>query len=319
MSQFLKSLILVFCLSVLETSCEKPYPRERDCKCGKEDVSSRIIGGTKASQNYPWIIQIFVEVPETTDTNLCSGTIISNKYVLTAGHCFVHDENGKSTKIPKSNIKVSILNAKDKWSLSDIRSGKIELKNNEINKIIIHEKFSIEKSGAIVNDIALVKFKKDFSKILEQQNKPRKFMPICLPMNQSKYVNREASIIGWGLLDFKNKSSIAFDGLKEAKVNILSNQDKRCKKIVFSNSDPSKILCAYRENYDACEGDSGGPLMLKTRFPHVGMRYSIIGIVSYGLKCGVREQAGVYTRISGYLNWIQEHSKGGLCNAKNES
>uniref|UniRef100_A0A0K2VGH2 Uncharacterized protein n=1 Tax=Lepeophtheirus salmonis TaxID=72036 RepID=A0A0K2VGH2_LEPSM len=51
MSQFLKSLILVFCLSVLETSCEKPYPRERDCKCGKEDVSSRIIGGTEIKFN----------------------------------------------------------------------------------------------------------------------------------------------------------------------------------------------------------------------------------------------------------------------------
>ncbi|CAN7993001.1 unnamed protein product, partial [Ixodes hexagonus] len=49
-------------------------------------------------------------------------------------------------------------------------------------------------------------------------------------------------------------------------------------------------------------GDSGGPLMLD----HEG-RWTAVGIVSFGYRCGVAGYPGVYTRISKHLQWIDNN------------
>lgn len=51
------------------------------------------------------------------------------------------------------------------------------------------------------------------------------------------------------------------------------------------------------EGKDACEGDSGSPLMDAN-----GLQ---VGIVSWGGGCGVAALPGVYTRVSNYISWIE--------------
>jgi len=53
---------------------------------------------------------------------------------------------------------------------------------------------------------------------------------------------------------------------------------------------------------DTCQGDSGGPIMY---FSPSKRRWILTGIISYGYQCDLREYAGVYTRISVYVNWIR--------------
>lgn len=50
------------------------------------------------------------------------------------------------------------------------------------------------------------------------------------------------------------------------------------------------------------QGDSGGPLMAPTETD----RFSIIGIVSFGYKCAEPDIPGVYTRVSYFLDFIQD-------------
>lgn len=50
---------------------------------------------------------------------------------------------------------------------------------------------------------------------------------------------------------------------------------------------------------DACQEDSGGPLMCRDR--QTGA-YSVVGIVSSGKGCGV--YPGLYTEVSRYVDWI---------------
>ena len=51
----------------------------------------------------------------------------------------------------------------------------------------------------------------------------------------------------------------------------------------------------------SCQGDSGGPLLLK-----VGDGYEQVGVVSFGNGCGLPNSPGVYTRISGVKDWLDQ-------------
>lgn len=46
------------------------------------------------------------------------------------------------------------------------------------------------------------------------------------------------------------------------------------------------------------QGDSGGPLMYHSD------KWQVVGIVSWGHGCGSPSTPGVYTKVTGYLNWI---------------
>lgn len=63
-------------------------------------------------------------------------------------------------------------------------------------------------------------------------------------------------------------------------------------------------LCAGGEkNKNACRGDSGGPLMYSE-----GNKWTLTGIVSFGPalcgKIGFNGEPAVYTRVAGYIQWI---------------
>lgn len=52
------------------------------------------------------------------------------------------------------------------------------------------------------------------------------------------------------------------------------------------------------------QGDSGGPLMA-----FWDTRWVQVGVVSFGNKCGEPGYPGVYTRVTGYMNWIKENTR----------
>ena len=55
---------------------------------------------------------------------------------------------------------------------------------------------------------------------------------------------------------------------------------------------------------DSCQGDSGGPLVYRK---HADEPWNQVGLVSYGTDtCGIGIP-GVYTKIEGYLDWIENH------------
>jgi hypothetical protein len=60
---------------------------------------------------------------------------------------------------------------------------------------------------------------------------------------------------------------------------------------------------------DSCQGDSGGPLWKWTRKGR-DRRAVLVGIVSRGWGCARKDAPGIYTKVSAYKDWIQNHIRG---------
>ncbi|KAG3130155.1 hypothetical protein PI126_g20629 [Phytophthora idaei] len=94
--------------------------------------------------------------------------------------------------------------------------------------------------------------------------------------------------------------------MEEVSVKIISNAE--CNK-GYSDRITEGMLCAGEgDGKDTCNGHSGGPLIEND---------VLVGIVSWGGKCGVN--AGVYTRISYVLDYINDVVNGGTGSSFTES
>ncbi|XP_035204662.1 clotting factor B-like [Stegodyphus dumicola] len=72
------------------------------------------------------------------------------------------------------------------------------------------------------------------------------------------------------------------------------------------------FICAGlpKGSKDACQSDSGGPLMYKNNYQNLHFYQSdipwiLVGIASFGFLCGEPGYPGVYTRVSNYMDWIE--------------
>jgi secreted trypsin-like serine protease len=76
----------------------------------------------------------------------------------------------------------------------------------------------------------------------------------------------------------------------------------------YSTRVDARTICAARRGKDACEGDSGGPLMVRSLRGEDGAPPELeevqIGIVSWGIGCAEAGHPGVYTRVAAYRDWI---------------
>ena len=113
-----------------------------------------------------------------------------------------------------------------------------------------------------------------------------------------------ATAIGWGRrLDGVDQRSTNI--LQKVDVPILDNavcqrwfNEGTKKRVTIGNG----IMCAGYEagGKDSCNGDSGGPLMIKR-----DGRQVVVGVVSTGIDCALPKLPGIYTRVNHYLKWIK--------------
>jgi secreted trypsin-like serine protease len=81
--------------------------------------------------------------------------------------------------------------------------------------------------------------------------------------------------------------------------------DRGCRAAYGSAFIATKMLCAgdlARGGRDSCQGDSGGPLFVPDGQGGVVQ----VGIVSWGVGCGLRRFPGVYTRLARYAGFVNQ-------------
>ncbi|XP_043209740.1 phenoloxidase-activating factor 3-like [Amphibalanus amphitrite] len=268
-----------------------------DNACGI-NIHNRIVGGNVADlAEYPWLAILGYEVVGTGSVEFnCGGTLINNRYVLTASHCVVSlpsDFRLTSVRLGEYNLRTAVD--------CQVQGGREvcadPVQDFGIAQVIAHPDYN--KPNRFWNDIALLRLDRQVQNSLYVS-------PLCLPFGDWRtrdLGNTNLWVAGFGLTQAFGDSS---DLLMELKVPVVSND--QCAQVFRRQQaviGPNQMCAGGEAGRDSCSGDSGGPLMGVNQF---GPPYRIVGVVSFGVtRCGTANVPGVYTRVGQYLNWIMDN------------
>lgn len=232
---------------------------------------------------WPWHVAMFHKKGQKL-TYACGGTLISDRYVLTAAHCVVNPET--TFQLPPERIAVRL----GIHHLDDLGTQQ----HHTIENIYQPEDFT---SRTLRNDIAIL----ELYSLADLNNYVQ---PACLGISSS-LVGFYGTVVGWGLTENDKPSSV----LQSVTMPVIDpvtclNSNRE----VFGPTLDETILCAgYTNGTSVCNGDSGGGLFFK-----VGNAWYLGGIVSYAQQredgenlCHTRSY-GAFTNVAKFLSWIAE-------------
>lgn len=173
----------LFFFLFLEVKNEVCWDNISDVSCERCGLANRnkIVGGRSATNNeFPWMAALVYE-----DVIICGGSVINDRYVLTAAHCVVSLTGKKRRKL---RVYVKLFDKREMNSALYRRTKSVHL----------HPAYNVYTSE---NDMALLKLNKKVPFSAQLQ-------PICLPCPDVNLTAGEnVTVIGWGAV---SESKLSF-------------------------------------------------------------------------------------------------------------
>ncbi|XP_024593824.1 vitamin K-dependent protein C [Neophocaena asiaeorientalis asiaeorientalis] len=259
----------------------KNLKRDADQVDQEGQLDPRLIGGQEAGWGEsPWQVILL----DSKKKLACGAVLVHVSWVLTAAHC-LDDRKKLIVRLGEYDLR-----RREKWEV-----------DLDIKEVFVHPNYTKSTSD---NDIALLHLARPAT--LSQT-----IVPICLPDSglserELTQVGQETVVTGWGYRSEAKRNRTFV--LNFVRVPLVSRN--MCV-LAMQNKISENMLCAgiLGDPRDACEGDSGGPMVVSFRGT-----WFLVGLVSWGEGCGRLNNYGVYTKVSRYLDWIH-----GYINAKEAS
>jgi len=241
-----------------------------------EAPGGKIINGTPAELGqFPHLAHIHFY--RGTSGYLCTGSLLAPNWVITAGHC-VEDAD-------RFIITVGALN----WRYPE--EGAVV---TETTRSILHELYDIPND--LNHDIALIELTEN---IETTEN-------IAIGEIRKEFLGdapQPVVIAGWGKT---TDTSSASDILMYNDGDVFTVTNEQCQGTFGTDTvTPDHICTTGGPEGATCNGDSGSPL----NYREEDGRLVTIGLSSFGSSAGC--ESGFpkgFTRISSYIDWIEEHS-----------
>jgi secreted trypsin-like serine protease len=240
-------------------------------------------GGPAAPGEFPAVTEVILG-----KAFLCTGTLISPDYVLTAGHCG-SITGGAGVSTPAA------------WPapLIDVRIGGVNQTDGE----------KVPVQSVTVNPNYLLNSGYDISLLKLSSNSTKTPVPVAGVGERSTWDAGDLeTIVGWGTT---SEGGDTPDTLQKAQVPITT--DAYCAG-AYSDFDPVTMVCAGfpQGGVDTCQGDSGGPLFGTTSTGAL----RLVGATSYGDGCARPGKPGVYARVADteLREWIRSQTAAGVSN-----
>jgi secreted trypsin-like serine protease len=208
----------------------------------------------------------------------CSGTVLAPELILTAGHCAEDLQNGAVNEASGYRVVTGNLN----WAAPEA-----EKQVSGVSRVIVCSCFDRQTT---VGDVALLEL-----------STPTTAPAVTLASRQHVGAGAQALFAGWG--DTYANDPIPVERLRWAPTVIQAPQ--RCEREASPFS-PSGELCVLDPpalRTGACNGDSGGPLLVPDASAVGGMAQ--IGVASHVYGECATTSPSVFTRVAAVSAWIR--------------
>jgi len=239
--------------------------------CGLAAASDdKIVGGTvSAPHAAPFIANI-----RRSGSLMCGGSLVAPGYVISAAHC-------EYSMVNRLTVTVGDI------TLSQTESSE------QVFGVVTQTPHEDYDPSLYLNDIMILTLQ---GTAMINSNVQLVTLP---PAGVDVPVGTMCTVYGWGTTS--SGGSIA-NSLMQVDVPVVSNDD--CDQYLYYRGRiyPGMICMGYQAEggKDSCQGDSGGPAMCNG---------SLAGVVSWGIGCAEPKYPGVYTRVSNYVDWINDHTQ----------
>ncbi|XP_025966815.1 coagulation factor IX [Dromaius novaehollandiae] len=238
-------------------------------------TGTRVVGGSDSMKGeVPWQVYLVNSL----DVGFCGGSIINEKWVVTAAHCLQPGDNVTAVAGEYNT------NAEDHTE-----------QRRRVARIIPHPTYNATLNKHH-NDIALLELEKPLSF-------NSYVTPICVGSREftnALLKHGLGTVSGWGSVLYRGRPATILQVLKVPFVDRPT-----CLKST-SISILQNMFCAGFSSggRDTCGGDSGGPYATE-----IEGTWFLTGVTSWGEECAKPGKYGIYTRVSKYIKWIKDTTR----------